>query len=369
MTGSRSSILFLASMFVASSAFAGSGDITATVAELGENFSFGNTATGFTSFVGYSVQLENKSTNTSNKVRFTGTTSADTGSAATFAFVTGTGAPVCFATSSSSASKDDGVSCEIGQMPSGALTNVFYVFFKAPNRPAAASATLTFSGLTWFAEGGNGPNSPPQNSSTPWSPVNVALGTISPNNIKSAVPKVQNKLSFFTAQNPPGQLEDQITTVVGIPSLDQQKKIIDFPSYTPLDYAQVKVQEAAKPTDDLDCVNAKNFVRCYTTQIEIRKDSDSPTSLRLEFPPSGPYLTLDIRIGAEAIRAGFKKTDARIKYIDENGEVDVGLCINGFPLPCAESIEYYKKKGPTPDLDGKFQVIIRHNHNGTARIF
>jgi len=258
-------------------------------------------------------------------------------------------------------------------MASGASTRVFYVYFKAPDRPGAAtSATLTFIGLARFAEGSNGgPNSPP-NSSTPWPAVDVALGTTSPNNIKSAVPKVQNKLSFFTAQNASGQLDDQITTVVGIPSLDQQKKIQDFPGYTPLDYAQIKVQELATSlTDDLSCVNAKNFARCYTTQVQIRQDVESATSPRLEFPPTGPYyVTLDVRIGAEAILPGFKKTSVTIRYIDDNGTpTDIGLCANGYPLPCAESIEYYKKKGPTSDLDGKFQVIIRHNHNGTVRIF
>jgi len=357
MSWFKSATLFLGSMFVASSALAGSGDISAVVTELAPNVSFGNSAKGFAPYVGYSVQLSNNSTNTINNIYFKGTTAAALGNPGTFAFVTGAGAPTCTATTT--ATLNDSVSCFIGQLKSGGTSPVFFVYFTAPDQPDSTtlSTTLAFSGVSQFAEGTNDPNSQPPNSTTPWTTGIVYLGTTSPDTIKSAVPKVQNNLRFFTAQNPSGQLNDQITTNVSVPSLNAQISV--------LDYAQVRIKELS--FYDLDCENAKNFKRCYTTQLDIQKDVSDPASQRLEFPSTGPYILTEVRIGPEAILPGFKASSVKIFY----DSTLIGLCSNGYSLPCAESIDYYKTKGqaPSPDLIGVFRAIIRNDHNGTLKLF
>lgn len=360
---SLKSVLFALAMSAAVSAHAGAGSTTTTVKQLTDIVSFGSSSTGFTSYIGYSVQISNGGTNTINNIVFRGSNTPTAGDPAAYAFVTGANPPACSAFTPAGSTVASGVSCQIGQLKSGASVQTFYLYFLAPDQPASTNAvTLSFSGATIFAEGTNDqPSSVPANSSEPWQNDQVALGTPNPSNIKSAVPKTDNSLGFFTAANQSGDLSDQITTKLTIPPLTQQT--------SSLDYAGVSIQET--PFFDTDCQNARNFNTCYTTEVHIQQTSSAGAQL-LTFPQSGPYIYFEIRIDPAAIKPSFKATDAKIYYISDDGLTitgPIGLCDNGYPLPCAVSINYYKKTGPTPDLDGVFQAIIKNDHNGSIRLF
>ncbi len=390
MANLKSMLFAIALSGFVTSAVAGNGDLTVTVSPIaGDNsstpISFGNSSSNFVSWIGYKVYIQNPSTNTINNVVFVATHSSSLTSLPTYSTVTGTNVarantpPTCSATNSGA-----GVSCQIGQLQSGATSGPFYVYFNAPDDPLAGSGgspttAVTFSGRVWFAEGANGGNSTPNNSWSCWSPDNVAtdpncslsyvtifLGTANNTfNIKSAVPKLSGSLNYFTAPNKTGDVADQIRTLLTVPSLNNQT--------TALDYSQLGVLESS--FYDTTCQNAKNFNPCYQTQVSIRQTAFDTTSQRLEFPAAGPYYIItEVRVGPGGILPGLNVNKLTIQYVDDNTlqVTTVGLCSNGYAPPClTQPINYYKNanQAPSADLVGVIQLFIKHWHNGTIKLF
>lgn len=189
-------ILAGASMLVAAApAFAGAGIVTTTVTELAPNVSYSTGGTKpLVTYIGYLVTVgsDASNTNTINHIAFTGTASAtDAAEKPTFFSADGV---TCTTTNTDQTA----IRCELGQLRAGETYPTFAVFFKAPVKVVNGIAdnptedAAKFSGTTYYAEG---PPTPP-NSTVPWVAADVLLGTPSPVNVKSSVPKSGG--SFFT---------------------------------------------------------------------------------------------------------------------------------------------------------------------------
>jgi hypothetical protein len=331
-----------------SAAWAGAGEVTAVVTPLSPTVSFTESATD-PNFIVYAVSVTNEVGNTINNIVFTGATAPDpasSGARATFDSATG-------ATCTTTNFDRTAISCSVGQLKAGDSTS-FYVTFVAPVAAAGSTGTL-FSGITYYAEGTGGlANSVPQNSTRPWSANAVALGTLSPNNIKSGVPQVNRTLKFFTALNPvDAALTDQITTTVSVAGT------------APIT-STLTIQEEARPTADVSCVAQDNFYRCYNSTLTIPG---------LVYPAgSGKYLGITLRIDPAAIKPGFKTSKVRIKYDDNT----VPACQVTSPsgativtyaaLPCYTGITYYKnwtRNSPWPQAwEGSLDVFLVNDENG-----
>ena len=317
-----------------SAAWAGAGEVTTVVTPLSTNVSFTESATD-PNFIVYAVSVSNEVGNTINNILFTGATAPDpasSGARATFDSATG-------ATCTTTNSDKTAISCSIGQLKAGASTS-FYVTFAAPIAAAGSTRTL-FSGITFYAEGTGGlANSVPQNSTRPWSADAVALGTSSPNNIKSGVPQVNRTLKFFTAPNLlDAALTDQITTTVSVVGT------------APIT-STLTIKEAARSTDDTSCIAQGNFYRCYESDLTIEDTSTVPPTKFVYPSGSGKYLGITLRIDPAAIKPGFKSSNVRVTYItDLNERQPVNACQvtseSGAPIkyqtvPCYTGIVYYK---------------------------
>jgi hypothetical protein len=337
-----------------SAAWAGAGEVTAVVTPLSTNVSFTESATD-PNFIVYAVSVTNEVGNTINNIVFTGATQVldsstvpPTPTARTATFDSATGA-ICTTTNSNKTA----ISCSIGQLKAGESTS-FYVTFAAPASLAGAIQT-SFSGITFYAEGTGGlANSVPQNSTRSWSADAVALGTLSPNNIKSGLPQVNRTLKFFTAPNPvDAELNDQITTTVSVAGT------------APIT-STLTIQEEARLLTDVNCLAQDNFYRCYNSTLTIPG---------FVYPSgSGKYLGITLRIDPAAIKPGFKTSKVRIKY-DDN---PVPACQVTSPsgasiityavLPCYAGITYYKnwtRNSSWPQAwEGSLDVFLVNDKNG-----
>jgi hypothetical protein len=328
-----------------SAAWAGAGTTTTDVTPLSDTISYTESQTD-PFFIVYSVSVKNEVGNTINNIVFTGATSP--GSAlATFESASG-------ATCTTTNADRTAISCSIGQLKAGQSAPTFYVTFRAP---AAATGTtaISFSGITYYAEGTGGvPQSTPQNSTELWTADNVFLGTTSPSNIKSGLPQVNRTLKFFTAPNPvDALLNDQITTTVNVAGT------------APIT-STLTIQEEARSTTDVSCVAQDNFFRCYNSTLTIPG---------FVYPSgSGKYLGITLRIDPAAIKPGFKTSKVRIKYDDNT----VPACqvtspsgasiITYAALPCYAGITYYKnwtKNSSWPQAwEGSLDVFLVNDKNG-----
>jgi hypothetical protein len=341
-----------AALGAASSAIAGSGTLNTTVTVLTPNVTYSSPATGktaaLTTYVGYVVSVSNdpSNTNTINNIVFTGTTTVtDSNEAAEF--VTSDGA-TCSTTTNPPGSPANArtISCPLGQLAAGQAYPPFAVFFKAPVADPAGPPTpdnVQFSGISYFAEGANGPNSKPVNSTTTWSASSVLLGTSNPVLVKSAVPKFGGTL--FTGAGGVPSLTNQFATTVGIPAA---------PTYTT---AVVSISASGDP-------NCSDFLTCYQSQLTI------PGTF-------SPYLSIVLRQDASSIKTGTKIESVTIVYTaDDNTQTVVGLCASPTTprtdgIPCIAQRVYYKNKsvpGWTTDLNGDFEWTLINIHNGGYKV-
>jgi hypothetical protein len=235
------------------------------------------------------------------------------------------------------------------------------VFFKAPVKVVNGVADnptedqAKFSGVTYYAEATGGLQSPPQNSTVLWSAANVLLGTPSPINVKSSVPKTGG--SFFTG-NGVTTAADPFATSVTVPTAATYtaEASIDEATFTTV------LSGGASPTT-LTCAN---FTPCYLSAVAV--------------PGSFAYLTVILRQDASTINRGVKIDTVQIWY-DGSGEAGdsyhgyLGQCPSPTtPLsdrPCIALSKYYKNSrvsGWTLDLDGDFEWTIISNKNGKFAI-
>jgi len=338
-------ILALASACVVTPAFAGAGLVTTEVTPVSTNVTYRDNTNGLVTYIGYTVTITNDpaNTNTINNVRFTATASA-TDSAEKPTFLSADGA-TCAATNADQTS----ISCTIGQLHAGQAYPTFAVFFRAPAKITNGVAdgdgqdAVAFSGITYYAEGTGGLQSPPQNSTGAWTASsNVILGTTNPTLVRSVVPKNSNVL-IFTGNAAVTTSGNPFATSVKVPPT---------PSYTTADIA---LSAVADP-------NCTNFTTCYLSQISI------PGTF-------SPYLTIVLRMDAANIKKG-AHIESVVIYYDG---VPVGDCASpttpfsgtAAGTPCIAKRVYYKTKsvpGWTVELDGDFEWQILNLKNGGYKV-
>jgi hypothetical protein len=302
-------------------------------------------------------------TNTINNVVFTGTASAtDAAEKPTFFSADG-------ATCTTTNADQTAISCTIGQLRAGQTYPTFAIFFKAPVKVVNGVAEdpgqdkTLFSGITYYAEGTGGvPQSPPDNSTVPWAAPDVLLGTPSPINVKSSVPKSGG--NFFTG-NGVTTSTDPFATTVAVPA---------GPTYT----AQSQIDEAtftsASTVDEMGMpvtLNCANFTPCWGSAVTV--------------PGTFEYLTVVLRQDASTINKGVKIESVMIWYdgsdpppasdATDGYHGRLGMCPSPTtPLsdrPCIASSKYYRNKsvpGWTTDLDGDFEWTIITKRNGGFKV-
>jgi hypothetical protein len=346
MNSLKSAALFLATASVVGSAFAGAGTMKTIVTPLSPKVTYSIAGTTspprLDTYVGYSVTIANQGGNTINNIRFTGTTSVTDGAeAATFSSAEG-------ATCTASADLKS-INCVIGQLKAGVGFPAFAVFFKAPVKVVNGTADVegedevSFSGITFYAEGTGGvPNSPPINSTERWAAADVVLGTNNPTLVKTAVPKLSTDFTFFTGEGAVSKSNDRFTTRVIVP-----------PTTT---FTTAEIFESVFTT-----LNCDNFYSCDQTQLTI------PGTFT-------PYLTIILRQDKLNIRPGTKIGSVLINYLSDSNVLyeHIGDCASGPALtmsgvPCIAARKYYKNSsvaGWTRDLDGDFEWILISDSNG-----
>jgi hypothetical protein len=333
------------------SAWAGAGELTTVVTPLAPAVTYSSMAStspvrpALDTYVGYLVRIGNAGGNTINNVRFVGaTTVTDAQEQALFASVDG-------AAGCQTGADQTSISCDFGQLRSGESAPPFVVFFKAPvkdsvsptpdGQAGACTSTdcVTFSGITYYAEGTGGlENSTPQNSTVTWSS-SVTLGTFNPALVKSAVQKSGGKL--FTGSGGLSVGDDRFATTVVVPA-----------------GAVATTAEIAEVSEPVCSVLSS----CFTSVITI------PGIF-------SPYLTITLRLDVAAIPKGTKIESVTVQYEG----ADVGLCASPTSprsdgLPCIAARRAYpnnSKQGTLfpIELENDFEWTLINTRNGSYKIF
>jgi hypothetical protein len=237
------------------------------------------------------------------------------------------------------------VSCDFGQMRPGD-TKDFVVVYQSPvNTNAAATNKVTYSALTYYAEGTGGPKSKPTNSTAGGSAF-ATLQAATPDSANSVVPGGSTGFTLYTLPN------DVFSTRVTLPA--QANAVPASILEAPLVSGQ-------------DC---NNFQTCYQSTITI------PGTF-------SPYLTIELHLDAANIKPGTQIGSVQIWYDYPNPanpletlSYPVGLCSTpttplGNGLPCIASAVHYKNSsvaGWTPDLDDDFAWTLINTANGSYRL-
>lgn len=342
-------LLSAAMMLGAAAAHAGAGEMQTLVVPLQENITYSSDGPPpLHTYIGYQVTVTNAGGNTINNIRFTGGTAVtDPAEQAQFASADGA---TCTTTNTAGTEID----CTIGQLKAGTGYPTFAVFFKAPVRVAngvadtADSDSVAFSGTTYYAEGTGGvPQSPPDNSTLPWTTAEVALGTSNPTLVKSAVQS--SGADLFTGNGGTPTATDPFATRI----------IVQGNQST---YTTAQIQES--PTSDPNC---NSFITCWISVLTI------PGTF-------SPYLSVELKIDAANIKPGTKISSVIVEYQyhDSSNVLQtyiVGDCPNATTplsngLPCIARRVYYKNRstpGWSPELDGDFGLFLIGTKNGTWR--
>jgi hypothetical protein len=352
-------------------AFGGAGVIRTDVVPLSGDVTYSRAAGGsdpaLVTYVGYTVTIANDSINTVNNIRFTATTRI-TDPAETATFDSADGAS-CVTTANPATAPNPGlndgtsIECTIGQLKAGGSFPTFALFFKAPAKvdgngagDAVGSDKVSISGITYYAEGTGGLQSPPDNSTNDWpapdAPIEVTLGTCNPDRIKSALPKSGG--TYFT-----GGAESC--------SADPFAVSVSVPQYTT--FSTVELDES-NVSSNVACTSLGNFVQCYAAAVTIPNVVFSSDS--------GNYLTVLLRVLGSNIKPGTKIKNVLIQYRDDHGDLwNVGDCASPTTpradnIPCVAERKYYKNKsvsGWTPQLDGAFDFRLLNLKNGSFNLF
>lgn len=327
----------------ASIAWAGAGLVTTVATPLQANVTYSTAAAGSTpalsTYLGYLVTVGNDPTNTNtiNNMRFTASTAVTDGAeAATFASSEGL---ACTAGAGGTA-----IECAIGTLRAGQSVT-FAVFFRSPVKvtngvaDADGQDAVSFSGITYYAEGTGGlGNSVPQNSTVAFAAAPVQLGTNSPSLVRSAVQKAGGQL--FTG-GAVATAADPWTTSVMVPATAT--------------FTTAELAEAISPVP-----LAPNLLNQSTTELTI--------------PGSFAQLVITLRRDASTIVKGAKIGSAVLYYAKLVSDVpfavpactDTSFGVLPKPgIPCiAQRTEYTKKTAPTPEWEGDWEFVVYALDNG-----
>lgn len=293
--GIAGSAVFMAALLgVASGAMAAAGVIVPTVTPLATTVTYSTDGSGGkavqTYYVGYTVSFTNPGKNTINDVSFRGTIKVDNG-AEIAAFSSAEGW-TCSVQPPTTADNSVTVSCPLGTFSKGQSKGPFAIFFVSPvaavPTPAAGTDKVHFSGLIVQQEGFNGPNSW-NNSLYTWAAADVTLGTTTPNNVTTAVPKAGGTVLTNDGLNP--STIAPITTKVTIPPI---------PSYTTANLLQ----------SPATCLGFNNFAQCFASALTI--------------PGTFDYLTIVLRQDASTFKPTYTIPsigNVFVRYTDDNGIV------------------------------------------------
>lgn len=342
-----------ASIGCVTSAFAGAGIVNTTVEALQGNVTYSKLAAGKTpklvTYIGYKVDVGSDATNTNtiNNFVFTGKALAtDTAEKVKFASAEGA---TCTATNA------DGneISCTLGQLRAGQSYPTFAVFFEAPVKveggdnvgDALGTDKVNFSGITYYAEGTGGLQSPPQNSTKLWSAnLEVMLGTSDPVQVKSAVPKNGGSLFTGTGITTP---EDRFAILVNVPKGE---------AYT--------IADITETNEEVPSFACNGLKLCDEVKLSI--------------PGTFSFLTIVLRQDASNIVKGTRIEQIVLYYFDDNGVFVniVGECASATAadlIPCivpgGRKVWSKKDKNDpayTSDLDGDFQWTLISLKNGSV---
>ncbi len=303
---------------------AAAGQVVPTVTPLATTVTYSTDGTGGkvvqTYYVGYTVSFTNPGKNTINDVSFRGTISVDSPTEiAAFSSAEGWTCSVQPPTTTGNAVT---VSCPLGTFTKGQVKGPFAIFFKSPvaavPTPGAGTDKVHFSGLIVQQEGFNGPNSW-NNSLYTWAAADVTLGTTTPNNVTTAVPKAGGTVVTNDGLNP--STIAPITTKVTIPPIS---------SFTTANLLQAPVTPCG----------SNIFSQCQSSTLTI--------------PGTFDYLTIVLRQDASTFAPTYTIPsigNVFVRYTDDAGNVT-------FPVqPCSN---------PTTPLPGGIPCIASTNSTVTS---
>lgn len=289
------------------------------------------------------------------------------------------------------------ITCNVGQLKSGASFDGFNVFYIAPEfSPGFGFDTLgsdkiNFSTQMAYAEGGNGPDPVEQNSTVPPIPQPglVTLGTLNPTNIKSGVPKGGAKLFSGDAGIPKNEAGKKFTEVLTVPDLNGT-----LPAPLPYTLSRIDVSSST----DLACVEAGRFVECPIYKSTIAQTIDpttgDATSPETRFDPAFP-VTFIYRVDASNLKVSPQRLLSTVKLLysgpaysyDPGTKVytqlatpwtnaEVGLCpsattplTNGMPCLTGPGFCYKRNQtGGIADLEGDCEWKLLSTGNGFLRL-
>jgi hypothetical protein len=347
------------------STWAGAGSVAVSVDPVSPQVTYSSTSHALTTYFALQVSLRNTGQNTINDVTITVTVSATDPAEPIELFD-----PTSYLPSSCTKTSSAQFSCSIRQMPSGTSfpATPFTVFYLAPPRLVngtaddAGSDFIRADAHVVYAEGPNGPNSQPQNSARDFPfPSLVLLGTVTPVNVKSAVPK--SGASLFTAADGIPSAANKATENAAIPALGVQYAIADI--------------LITDNTADAQCLNLGHFFQCSTFATSIQDGS----SQEAQFPNS-PWLMTTYRVDASNLKLPVSKILNSVQLLYTGGvfnDFPVSACVNGAPnagvptdahpagVPCVLSSQCFKK-GTSGSQNGYCEWNLINTRNGSLKI-
>jgi len=366
----RSAVLSGVLAGVVTSAFAGAGEVIATITPLSDTVTYAAAATpgapALVTYVGYEVSLANRSTNTINFVSFNVSVVATDRDETVELFNAAAPGPDPDLPSDCTQTSVSELTCIVGTMRSGgtfpASGKPFVVFYKAPvkvdgNGRADAPGTdfVQANVHVVFAEGNHDqPRSVPRNSTRDWPAKPVTLGTVNPVDVRTALPAIGG--TFFTGTGGIPTGENRLAEVLAVPPRSAATSGI----------AAIHISKV--PDTDYDepqCGALGHFRECpiYTTTVTGTF-------------PEAPWLTTVYRIDASNLKMAPWKilNSALLTYTNENVSSPVHVCVNNEPtstgVPCILRSRCYKKGSPgwTPELDGDCEWTLINKRNGSLII-
>jgi hypothetical protein len=232
----------------------------------------------------YRIRIENSSINTVNQVVFTGST--DVGAYSAFVNI-GTANPNCAAPSSPVDLNVHSVTCQVGQLKSGAFVE-FYLFFQTPT----SGASITFNGHTDFSEGASSGQKPAHfTKDLPEKTVALITGDSANKKVKTVLTSAGG--TFSTGVNGGVNSNNPWSTGVVVPSTGLITK----------NQINLSTFGTANPTDppvSFACSVANPGYYCFGLQstIDVLKVIDSS---KLVLPDGTSVLTITLRQDASSL--------------------------------------------------------------------
>jgi len=370
-----SSICALTALAVPTVVLAGAGVVNTSVETLTQNVTYSRAATSkapaLTTYIAYKVSVGSDATNTNtiNNVRFTGAATATDGDEKPV-FVSADGA-TCVTTNADKTA----IECSFGQLRAGQTVPPFIVFFRAPIKdpvspipdgdnsspPVCSGDCVQFAGITYYAEGTGGPNSPPQNSTVIWAATTkVALGTANPTRVKTGMQKAGGLL--YTGDGAPTS-SDTFATSLSVPVL---------PTGNSFGYVELGESLPGQTNPCPSGVTCLNLV-----DVTVKNQEIGGQKLRFDpvvvTDPLTQYLVIKLRRDATLFQGSINNVN--VYYLSEitNTYTPIPPCSNGAdPLlgvdRCVLDRRVFKKNDAevkaNPDLAGDAQVTLLARENG-----